>query len=127
MPTVGADALHLAGVGVAGCRAMHCRRPVVQVSAFGQREELTGTVATETGEVIVIGLRFAEVHVACGNGGAVGVVRGTQIGTHPALLAKLHGAIRVAVNIRNRCCARTGFFIYRVIYGIRLSIHNTPH
>ena len=114
MPAIGADALHLAGIGVAGCRTMHRRRPVIQISALGQREELTGTVATETGEVIVIGFRFAEVRKACGNGGAVGVVRGTQIGAHPALLAKLHSAVCVAVNIRNRRSTRTGFFVYCV-------------
>ena len=97
---------------------MHCRRPVVQVTALPQRESLVG----------VIVITWISVTVVCTdrNSGAVGVARGAQIGTHPTLVANLYGAVHVPVNVRNRRSPRTGFLIHSEIVDFQFQrIHTS--
>ena len=103
MPAVGADALHLAGIGGAGGLAMHHGRPVVIVPALWQGKAIL--------VVIIVRIRFAVGRVACGNSGAVGITRGAQIRPHPALVANLYGAVNVAVYVHHYRCTRAGFLV----------------
>lgn len=82
VPAIGANALHSAGVRVAGGIAVHHGRPIVQPS-------VTGSQTLHTERRIAVGLVVVS-YIANRDCGPVGIARSAQVLPHPALLPNFY-------------------------------------